>query len=148
MKWWFTSHFTWIILPKIWVNTALILKSQTCQACSKLKATSMVASTFMGMASSKFSILMFTYKILKIAPHFIQASFGWVVVLLFLITESFGKWASLFYRLRNIVPTCQYMVIPWLLLSYKKSIQVKSSKFKMQLKFYDIIWRHINQILH
>ena len=148
MKWWFTSLFTWIILPKIWVNTALILKSQTCQAYSKLKATSMVASTFMGMASSKFSILMFTYKILKTAPHFIQASFGWVVVFLILIMESFGKWTSLFYQLRNIVLTCQYMVIPWLFLSYKKSIQVKSSKFKMQLKFYDIIWRHINQILH
>ena len=147
MKWWFTSLFTWIILPKIWVNIALILKSQTCQACSKLKATSMVASTFMGMASSKFSILMFTYKILKTVPHFIQASFGWVVVLI-LITESFSKWASLFHQLRNIVLTCQYMVIPWLFLSYKKSIQVKSSKFKMQLKFYDIIWRHINQILH
>ena len=121
-----TSLFTWIILPKIWVNTALILKSQTCQARSKLKATSMVASTFMGMASSKFSILMFTYKILKTVPHFIQASFGWVVVLI-LITESFSKWASLFHQLRNIVLTCQYMVIPWLLPSYKKSIQVKSS---------------------
>ena len=124
------------------------LTSQTCQAYSKLKASSMVASPFMGMASSKFSILMFTYKILKTASHFIQASFGWVVVLLLLIMESFGEWAPLFYQLRNIGPTCQFMVIPWLLPSYKKSIQVKSSKFKMQLKFYDIIWRHINQILH
>ena len=87
------------------------LTSQTCQAYSKLKATSMVASTFMGMASSKFSILMFTYKILKTAPHFIQASFGRVVILLVLITESFGKWASLFYQLRNIVPNCQYIII-------------------------------------
>ena len=87
------------------------LTSQTCQAYSKLKATSMVASTFMGMASSKFSILMFTYKILKTAPHFIQASFGRVVFLLVLITESFGKWASLFYQLRNIVPNCQYIII-------------------------------------
>ena len=63
------------------------LTSQTCQAYSKLKATSMVASTFIGMASSKFSILMFTCKILKTAPHFIQASFGWVVVLIVLIME-------------------------------------------------------------
>ena len=153
---------------------------------------------------------MFTYKILKIVPHFIQASFRWVVVLLVLIMESFGEWACLFFQLRNICPTCcQYMEIlpsrpacsinwerlvllgilthiygeasfgwvvlvllvlimesfgewaslfyqlrnicptcPYIVISFKKSIQVKSSKFNMQLKFYDIIWRHTNQILH
>ena len=128
MKWWFTSLFTLNNSIKNMSHYRVNLMSQTCQAYSKLKATSMVASTFMGMASNKFSILMFTYKILKTAPHFIQASFGWVVVLLLLIMESFGEWASLFYQLRNIGPTCQYMVIPWLLPSYKKSIHTTKKR--------------------